>query len=508
MAFGFTSGNALNIVNFFALLEAFLAARGWALAAGGGTTDITYSSLGEEGNFTKLYIRVWRDPVITHRINFCVQDDWLGTHNTIDATYCYMTAIGGDLQFPYWFCGDSDCIFITIKGNSASGYSGAWMGYMIPYCHTMTDETHYMGSFNPENTYETPAVQYIYGKVLQSHTFTWNQIMSVDTTVYATAMVNPLDGGIAIPASKGYLMDTQVHGMPKFFGGPLRSFAGANPEDVYDSGEPASVREWLIFGTGQNRWCMMRVGPQPANLRGTTADYFTARGSAANWNELFNIVIAAAEAAGWTVDLHPGGGWRFLSAGELGTETIYCWLTLTGNILKTRVQDNAIASHYAGSEYTYAAFPYDVFAGADKDCILFTLDSGAGPPAIHWMGRALTSYLNEAAVGDEYKLVAGHTDSTFQCLRQPDGIWTRAISWAPTNLGFRYRSYSPQNYDGTFIGHWPICYWSTTLDLVWSLKHLIYIYAPGFTLYNYDLFQMDNGDLAFYRTGDRGHRAA
>jgi len=509
MPFGFTSGNANNIANFFALLEAFLAARGWALAGGGGTTDITYSSIGEAGNFTKLYIRVWRDPAITHRINFCVQDDWLGTHNTQDAQYGYMTAIGGDKPFAYWICGDSDCIFITLKGASASGFSGAWMGYLIPYCISNDDETHYMGSFNPEFTYISGVVmQYIYGKILQSHIATWNQTMRIDTTIYAPGIVNPLDGGITIPASKAYLQDNQVHGMPKFFGGPLRDFPAANPEDIYDSGEPASVREWLIFGAGESRWAMMRVGPQPTNLRGTTADYHTARGSCANAGEVFAIIEKAAGAAGWTIDDHPTGGRRFLSNGELGTETIYCWLRSLANVLYTRVQNDAIGTHNAGSGYTYNAYPYDVFAGADKDCVLFTLDKGPGPPVIHWMGRALTNYLDESVIGDEYKLVAGQTDSQFQCLRQPDGTWSRGISWTPTNPGFRYKSTSPQTYDGTYIGHWPICYWSTTQDLIWSLKHLIYIYPSGVTLHNYDLFQMDNGDLAFYRTGNRGHRAA
>jgi hypothetical protein len=506
MAFGFTSGNANNIANFFALLEAFLVARGWILVAGGGTTDIVYRSTGETGAFTKLYIRVWRDAAVTHRVNFRVQDDAAGTHNTQDATYGFMTAIGGDKPFAYWICGDLDCVFITIKG--ATGYSGAWMGYMIPYCFTQTDETHYMGSFNPEFTYSAPPLQYIFGKILQSQTATFNQLMYVDTTIYATGVVNPIDGGITIPASKAYMNDSQVHGMPKFFAGPLRDFPAGNPEDTYDSGEPASIREWLILGSGETRWCMMRVGPQPTNTRGTTADYFTARGNAANWNQVFNIIIEAAQAAGWTVDLHPSGGWRFFSAGELGTESIYCWLTLSVNKLYTRVQDDAGGTHYAGSEYTYSTFPYDVFAGADKDCILFSLDVGAGAINIHWMGRALTSYLDESAVGDEYKLVAGHTDNSFRCLRRPDGSWNQGAWWTETNPGFRYRSRSPQTYDATYIGHWPICYWSTTKDLVWALKHLIYIYPSGVTLYNYDLFQMDNGDLAFYRTGNRGHRAA
>lgn len=506
MAFGFTSGNANTIAHFFTLLEAFLVARGWLLVAGGGTTDIVYRSTGEAGNFTQLYIRIWQDGTVTHRINFCVQNDAGGTHHTWDATYGYMSAIdGGAVPFPYWFVGDADCLFMTVKGYT--GFSGAWMGAMEPYCIDQSDETHYMGSFNPQNVDNPAAPSYINGKLLQSHTFTWNQNMYVDDTVYPNDEVNPLDGGICIPASKAYLNDQQVHGNPKFFGGPLRDFPGGNPEDIYDSGEVGSVREWLIFGTGPARWCMLRVGPPPTNTRGATADYYTARGVANNWNEFFAIVALAAGAAGWTIAVHPSGGWRYFSTGELGTEIIYCWLTLNVNLLYTRVQDDAGGTHYAGSQYNYAAFPYDVFVGADRDCILFTLDAGAGPGRIHWMGRAVTSYLDEAAVGDEYKLVAGH-DTSFHCLRQPDGQYTKVISWTPTNPGFRYRSYSPQTYDGTCIGHWPLCYWSTTQDLIWALKHLIFVYPFGLVLNNYDLFQMDNGDLAFYRGGNRGHRAA
>jgi len=320
-------------------------------------------------------------------------------------------------------------------------------------------------------------------------------------------LINPLDGGITVPASKAYITDSRVYGMPKFFGGPLRDFPAGNPEDIYDSAEVGSVREWLIFGQDTERWAMMRVGPQPTNLRGNTADYFTARGVANNWNEFFNIIAAAAGAAGWNIAIHPLGGWRYFSTGELGTETIYCWLTLNINVLYTRVQDDAAGTHYAGSGYNYPSFPYDVFCGADKDCILFTLDKGTGP-ILHWMGRAMTSYLDEAAVGDEYKLAAGHGDSSFRCLRQPDGTWDQLISWTPTNPGFRYRSYSPQTLDGTVIGHWPMCYWSTSQDLVWGLKHLVYIYPSGAVYNNYDLMQMDNGDLVFYRLNNRGHRAA
>jgi len=490
---------------FFTALEAFLAARGWALAAGAGTTDITYSSIGEAGNFLKLYIRIWQDGAVPHRINFCVQDDMPGTHSTQDATYGYMSAIGGNGQFEYWICGDQDCIFITIKG--ATGYSGAWMGVLIPYVLDQTDETRFMCSFNPENTFGSPP-QYIIGKILHDSLGGWNTTAYIDTTVYCPGLVNPLDGGITIPASKAYINDLRVYGMPKFFGGPLRDFPAGNPEDIFDSGEPASVREWLVFGAEESRWAMMRVGPQPTNLRGTTADYFTFRRSAANWNDVFSIIETAAAAAGWTIDNHPSGGRRFFSAGELGTETIYCWLNVIADLLSYRVQDDAGGTHWTGNAYTYNAFPYDVFAGADADCILFTLDKGTGPPNMPWMGRAMTSYLDEAAVGDEYKLVAGHGETGFYCLRQPDGTWGRVISWTPTNPGFRYRSYSPQTLDGTIIGHWPMCYWSTSQDLVWGLKHLVYIYPSGAVYNNYDLMQMDNGDLVFYRLNNRGHRAA
>lgn len=503
MAFGFTTGTAANMAAFFAALEAFLLARGWNLVAGGGTTDITYTSTGEALGFTKLYIRIWRDATQTHRINFCVQDDAAGTHNTQDATYGYMSAL--NVQFEYWICGDLDCIFITVKGIS---YSGAWLGAMVPVVIDDANEEYYMLSMNPENTYSAPPLQYCRAKILRNAAGAWNQTAFIDTIVYASIAPNPLDGGISVPAAKAYLTDKEVYGMPKFFAGPLREFPGGNPEDIYDSGEAGSAREWLIFGSGETRWAMLRVGPSPANTRGLTADYFTSRGNAANWNQIFNVIIAAAQAAGWTVDLHPSGGWRFLSSGELGTETIYCWSTLSVNTIVTYVQDDAAGTHYAGDGYNYPAyFPCDVFAGADKDCILYTLDKGTGPPVIHWMGRALTGYLDEAAVGDEYKLCAGHTNS-FKCLRRPDGTWAQTIGYTATNPGMRYRHYSPQNNDGSYIAHWPLCSWGSSYEVLYGLKHLCYVYPSGVSMYNYDLLQMDNGDLVFYRTNNLGHRAA
>jgi len=503
MAFGSTTGTAANMAAFFAALEAFLTARGWNVVAGAGTTDIVYTSTGEALAFTKLYIRIWQDLTNTHRINFRVQDDAAGTHNTQDATYGYMSAL--DVQFEYWICGDLDCVFITVKG--VTGYSGAWLGALIPAVIDDANEEYYMLSMNPEFCFGSP-LDYCYGKILRNAAGAWNQIARVDTIIYSTDTVNPLDGGICIPASRAYITDKQVYGMPKFFAGPLRGFPGGNPEDIFDSGEAASVREWLIFGSGETRWAMLRVGPSPPNTRALTADYHTARGSAPDAGEVFAIIEKAAAAAGWTIDNHPTGGRRFLSVGELGTETIYCWLRSVGNYIYTQVQDDAGGTHSAGSAYTYNAYPYDVFAGADKDCILFTLDKGPGPPVIHWMGRALTSYLDESVIGDEYKLCAGHSDSSFKCLRQPDGTWAQTISWTPTNRGMRYRHYSPQDMDGSYIAHWPLCYWSTTQDILFALKHLCYIYPSGVTLYNNDLIQMDNGDLVFYRTGNRGHRAA
>jgi len=504
MAFGFTTGTAANMAAFFAALEAFLIARGWVLVAGGGTTDIVYTSTGEGAAFTKLYIRIWQDLTNTHRINFRVQDDAAGTHNTQDATYGYMSAL--NVQFEYWFCGDLDCIFITVKGITA--YSGAWLGAMIPAVIDDANEEYYMLSMNPENSYSYAGVlQYLFAKVLRNAAGAWNQIASVDTIIYAGSDKNPLDGGICVPASRAYLSDKEVYGNLKFFAGPLRKFPGGNAEDIYDSGEAGSAREWLIFGSGETRWAMLRVGPQPTNLRGATADYFTARGVANNWNDVFSIIERAAAAAGWTIDNHPGGGRRFFSTGELGTETIYCWLKVAGNLLYYSVQDDAGGTHSAGSAYNYTSFPYDIFCGADRDCILFTLDKGTGPPNIPWMGRAITSYLDEAAVGDEYKLVAGHGETGFRCLRQPDGAWSRSIYCTQTNPGMRYRCYSPQNNDGSYIAHWPIYYWGFQ-DILFGLKHICYIFPSGVSMYNYDLLQMDNGDLVFYRTNNLGHRAA
>jgi len=155
-----TAGAPDEIVDWFATFQAWMIQVGWTVAAGGGTTDVYFQSVGEAAPppLTMLFIRVWRDPGNPNRVLIEVADDIVPTHITAEAGY----VDGGGAQFPFWLSGDRDAINVVFRAGAV--YNSVYAGLVMPFAHTVPDETYQMIATSTQ----------IAGSILRDSTGIWD----------------------------------------------------------------------------------------------------------------------------------------------------------------------------------------------------------------------------------------------------------------------------------------------------------------------------------------------
>ena len=158
---GVTSyGAADKLVEWFTTLTNWLTGTvGWTLEASPGPTERIFSSLGEGGGYTQLFIRIWQDGVTNH-IRGEVQNDLAGTQ---------VTTMGGFVDadigetFRYYIVADLDTILITVPYRDTTHL--LYLGIIEPAAITLVNETYQM--IASDNTLDTV-------HILRHHTGAWD----------------------------------------------------------------------------------------------------------------------------------------------------------------------------------------------------------------------------------------------------------------------------------------------------------------------------------------------
>jgi len=450
MAFRTSAGIAADIPDFFAILELLLAQAGWILVAGGGTTDIVYRSTGEAGTLSKLYARIWRDGGNPDRVYYRVQDDAAGTHNTGNPTQ-YPVAPGlGAIPFSYWLSGDKDCITFAFK--SGATYSGCWFGWLLPFSLAVTNEESHIACLAVHGTYARV--------LLRLDGVTWSYIVTWDylATGYP---INPVDNAYTLFGS--HLLNNadhaEIYGQPKFVSGKISAGAGVNPEDTITSGYPAATSEWIVMGTGANRWAMSTSTPLPLGVGDGTFQHAT--GTAADGAALMTALETVMTGLGWTCQNTPVPAYTidriWSSVGESGVDAIFlrvAWDTPTTR-LWFYLRDDLAGTHQTPATFiTIAAtdWPVYYYFSADLDCALLCVEL-LGVLLWQFAGMAHTLYVDPDSVSTPYKMILyGNGAATRYVLRAPNGVWSQVI----TAINDNYLNSSPNQGDGTTFVLWPV----------------------------------------------------
>ncbi len=473
MAFQHEDDTASDVPDFFTNLEALLVAAGWTLVSGGGSTDIVYTSSGEAGTLTKLYIRIWRDGPNPERVYFRVQDDAAATHATSTANVNWVEAPAlGAIAFKYWITATKD--FLVFVFRVGAGYTGCYVGILEPFAATPPDERMYIVSVGFLN---------FNARVLERYDGTWDYLCSCNRLAY-TYNPNDLDGSRPIFGEYVYNSsdERENYGQMLYTGGAINDAYGdgINPEDTIASSYPASTSQWMIFGTGGLRRALATAEGLPAG-QGDGANWGYTTGVAANIGELQAALEAFVIARGWVV-----GAWpvpvdpidrSFSSVGENGTETIVLRWFWDGATWAALIYDAIGGTHYTngikpGNDRIYGAdWPVRYWFTGDKDCFVVIIEL-SGIMEWAWYGLCKSFYGDPSLVATEYR-VGGFNDAFEKCLRRPDGNWNGDIAeWYDAGI----TTSSPNLIDGKTFIVWPyvLCGRGAGNNVAWGMAQYLY----------------------------------
>jgi len=447
MAFRHSSGIAADIPDFFAILELLMTQAGWILVAGGGTTDIIYRSTGEAGTLSKLYARIWRDPLNLDRVYYRVQDDGAGTHNTGNPAEFPVAPGLGAIPFSYWLSGDKDCITFAFK--SGATYSGCWFGWLLPFSLAVTNEESHIGCVAPHGT--------VARVLLRLDGVTWNYLVTSDqiSTGYA---LNPVDNAYTMFGR--YFLNaadnTEVYGQPKFVSGKISAGAGVNPEDTVTSGYPAATNEWVIMGTAANRWAMSTSAPLPTGTAEGTYQYTS--GTAASGAALITAMEVVMIGLGWTCQNSPvivyAVDRMWSSAGESGVDAVFIRVGWDGTRLYFFVRDDLAGTHQTLAvviDIAVTDWPVYYYFAADLDCAVLCVEVLG---VLHWnfAGMMNSLYIDPDSVATPYKMMVYDGGATRYILRAPNGAWNQTTTLVDDN----YLNSSPNQSDAVTFVLWPL----------------------------------------------------
>ena len=179
--FQYTTGIASDKAALFAALEAWLVGTvGWTVESGSGTETIVYSSIGESGT-DAIFIRYrWASDYIYGR----VQNDAAGTQATSEANISIPTTSISTTIFPtrYHFCGDKDCICITVHTSSGGFNEPLWLGALTPFALTLPETSYKLLAYSERTT-----TRYSYLLRKNAAATSWNYAVTALPTVLFSA---------------------------------------------------------------------------------------------------------------------------------------------------------------------------------------------------------------------------------------------------------------------------------------------------------------------------------
>jgi len=437
-------GSANHQIAWFAILEDWLVNTvGWTVASGAGSTDIVFTSTGESGTFTKLFVHIW---AVGFGVFGDVQDDAVGTHKTTQAD-----AIGVmlDQQVEYWFAADKNTILMIVPFIYDERIK--YLGCVLPMALNPADETNYMVASS--NGLGTAAV-------LHHHTGAWDVNITNYSRSEGGALVrSPVSGefgGYSLYADR---YDAIV-GQYKFLA--VMAPYNITPRDRIVSTIQGATSEWECFYMA-GLFLAQVAGAVPGDVAdGTNFAYQT--GVEANPAAWLNVTLPAfMTAIGWT-DMGPALEFTidrlFHSNGEDGTRDIYIvvgWEIVGNPYWWLRVYDDAVGTHMTGfgqTEYRAGNWPGTYHMSADRDCLCFCwIDTVVGCECPQWVGMTEPynpGIANSHYLSGIYSIFPPHTN----LLLTQDGLW--GIGAYAYNGAAVADGSSPNLYDGTTYVLWPM----------------------------------------------------
>jgi len=444
-----TPGAPDEIIDWFTTFEAWMLTLGWTVAAGAGSQDIYFQSVGEAGGLTMLFIHVWRHLINVNRVHLEVTDDTTPTHTTNEGGY----VDSGGVQFAFWLTGDMDAIIVNFK--LGAGYREVYAGMVIPFALTIPDET-----------YRMIATSTIFaGSILRDFNNVWDVDHNIlDSASLDNAGIDPLAGSVPLIGCF-FNTDTDIAGQLIHMSARIFD-PGVSAEDTIETGYPGATTTWIALeDSGGSVHAVRTGGVLPIGV--PDGSFAHAAGVAANAAALWAAVSALAVGIGWTDLGDPGygppgqTGILLYSTGETGLEDIYAgfsWADVALGRFYAHVSDDAILTNcYQAleNELNAADFPINYWLTGDKDCLIVVFQRAIGY-CLQWAGLATT--FSPSLIGQtEYSacvFLNGWSSWAAGVLRDHQDNWVQTINeeW---DGGFALNS-NPNSFDGVTYLVWPI----------------------------------------------------
>lgn len=441
-----------EIVDWFVLFEAFMTTQvGWTVSRRVSNTEIFLRSGGELGEFTQLYVHVWRVGAgTTVRMEVC--NDTIPTRQTNEGGFIDS---GGANPFAFMITANLDCIIILTPNTNRFVYAGA----LMPFALDPEDETYYM----------VATQQLLQASVLRFHDGTWD----VDVTNYFEGLsdnmlIDPDTGTFplfGLVADRYNLIIGQYH----LISGKISAVAGIAQGDTITTTDEdgTTTTNWYIFrDNGVNLFAVWTGGDIPygvedgsfgftsgvANTPGDFLDAFGAFAASLGWTDNGDTGLPLFAAGDINRQIH--------STGEDGLSDI--WVTWSyraaGPEFRLHVHDDAAYTHVGFELVGLAAwlpFPMPYLLAGDKDCIAGGIrNCSTGGYECLWSGKVIPA---APGVSSPYMNIASATllgtGTGAQVLRNHTGAWNAVAGINHEDVGLRSNS-SPNRYDGVSYVLW------------------------------------------------------
>ena len=424
MAYTYQTGTANDLPHWFSLLETFLTAVGGAIAGGGGTTTVVFSSPGELGGRTKLFVRFRRGvAALAPNVYPGVRDDLAGTHTTSETEFLVAPGLGA-IPFEYWMAADKDKVIVNFK--AGAGYTGFYVGLVEPFALTVDEEEQMVSLCLSEmdtspNTY-----------VLKKCDGTWDKTSNASGVMH-DQIKDPLDNSVALFGCMCKYQNDEIVGQATDVSFRISTVGGLNPEDIITTGYPGATSTWIVMGTGTMRWCVRTGGVVPVGqLEG--AHFAHTNGLATSQADFEAKLLAFMTSVGWTLVPNPAPAhpidYFWYSQGENGVDDIYVhWDYNPAGRYEVSVSDDTALTHECTSVFinvdTPAGWPTYYYITADRDCLFVTIEE-TGTWTYAWAGMYQLFLPDPASVATPYKV-----GNQGYMLRDHDGNWAETAFVMP-----------------------------------------------------------------------------